>query len=80
MNISDFITNGILQDYCLGLLSADEERNVEVICLAYPEVAAELQRLRLALEEYAGSNKMWRKAELRSIIWESIKRLEDDQL
>jgi hypothetical protein len=74
----DYITSGILQDYCLGLLGEEDERKVEAMCHAYPQVARELKLLRLALEKYAGSNNMWRRDELRRAVWESVKKLWKD--
>ena len=71
----DYITSGILQDYCLGLLRDEEERKVEAMCHAYQQVATELQLLRLALEKYAGSDKILRRTELRKAVWEAVKKL-----
>ncbi|MFM9948383.1 MAG: hypothetical protein ACKV1O_10630 [Saprospiraceae bacterium] len=75
MNAVDYIESGILHDYCLGLLTGEEERAVETVCLAFPEVAKELQLLRGALENYSGSQPIWRKSELRNAVWEAIKKL-----
>jgi hypothetical protein len=78
MNANEYINSGILQDYCLGLLTDDEKKNVDAMCQAYPEVAKELQLLHLALEQYADGNKKWRRNELRSIVLESLKKLWKD--
>lgn len=78
MNADDYITSGILQDYCFGLLTDEEERKVEAMCHAYPQVAGELQLLRQALEKYAGSNNMWRRDELRRVVWEAVKKIWED--
>jgi hypothetical protein len=75
MNAGDYITSGILQDYCLGLLPEQEEITVEAMCHLYPQVANELQMLRKALESFAGSNETWRREELRKAVWESVKKL-----
>ena len=75
MNESDYITSGILQDYCLGLLTDQEERKVEAMCHAYPEVARELKLMHLALEKYAASNNIECRVELRRAVWESVKKL-----
>jgi uncharacterized phage protein gp47/JayE len=75
MNPSDYIASGVLQDYCLGQLTEEEERAVDVMCQASPEVARELQLLRLALENYVGSNNMYHRAELRKTVWEALKNL-----
>ena len=71
----DYITSGILQDYCLGLLMDEDERKVEAMCQAYPQVAMELQLLRLALEKYSGGDKILRRAEVRKAVWEAVKKL-----
>ena len=71
----DYITSGILQDYCLGLLAEEDERKVEAMCHNYPQVSRELQLLRQALEKYAGSDTIRRRDELRKHVWEAVKRL-----
>jgi hypothetical protein len=73
MNPSDYIASGVLQDYCLGQLTEEEEMAVDAICQVSPEVARELQLLRLALEKYAGSHKTCHPAELRRTVWEALK-------
>jgi hypothetical protein len=75
MNTGDYITSGILQDFCLGLLTNEEEINVEAMCHAYPQVARELRLLRQALEKYMGSNKIVHREELRKAVWENVKKL-----
>ncbi len=75
MSEGEYITSGILEDYCLGLLSLKEERKVEAMCHAYPKVASELQLLRETLEKYAGSNKIHPRSELRMEVWKAVKKL-----
>ncbi len=75
MNAGDYISSGILQDYCLGLLTEEEETMVEAMCHAYPQVASELQMLRKALESFVGSDETWCREELRKAVWESVKKL-----
>lgn len=75
MNVGDYITSGILQDYCLGILTNKEESKVEAICQAYPEVAMELLLLRLALEKYGGSEDILRRDQLRLAVWEAVRKI-----
>jgi hypothetical protein len=75
MSEGDYITSGILQDYCLGLLTPEEERKVEAMSHAYPRVASELHLLRQALEKYAGSSKIHPRSELRMAVWKAVKKL-----
>lgn len=74
MNEDEYINSGILQQYSLGLLTAEEEKKVEAICLSYPKIAKELVLLRAAIRRYPGYQKR-RRERLRSAIWEAIKKL-----
>jgi anti-sigma-K factor RskA len=53
MNVPDYITSGILESYALGTVSDQERREVECLSGIYPEIRQELDRLTLALENYA---------------------------
>lgn len=75
MNIGDYITSGILQDYCLGLLTVEEERKVEMMCQDYPAVANELHLLQQTLNKYVTIDTIWRRDELRLKVWEAVKKL-----
>lgn len=75
MNIGNYITSGILQDYCLGLLTNEEEKKVEIMCHDYPAVAKELQLLQKTLEKYTTNNTVFRRDELRMKVWEAVKKL-----
>ncbi len=79
MNIDDYITSGILQNYCFGLLTKEEERKVEKICTDYPKVARELQLFRNALKEYSSHTKILNREELRRATWESIKKIWEEE-
>ncbi len=80
MNTEDYISSGILQDYCLGLLTNIEEGKVEKICNEFPELGKELQLLRLALENYAGAMTEERKAVLYQDIWKIIKTIKKNNI
>jgi hypothetical protein len=75
MSEGDYITSGVLQDYCLGLLTPEEERKVEVMSHAYPRVACELHLLRQALKKYADSSEIHPRSELRMEVWKAVKKL-----
>ena len=78
MNIGDYITSGILQDYCLGMLTVEEERKVEIMCHDYPAVANELHLLRQTLDKYVSNDTIWQRDELRMKVWEAVKKLWED--
>lgn len=53
MNIQEYIASGILESYIIGEVSAEEAAQVEKMAADHPEVKAELDKIELALEQYA---------------------------
>lgn len=53
MNTSAYIDSGILEEYVLGVVSAQERQEVDCLSHVYPEVQDELVRLEKTLEQYA---------------------------
>jgi anti-sigma-K factor RskA len=53
MNITEYISSGILETYLLGGLSPMEAAEVETNALQYPEIRAELNKLEIDLENMA---------------------------
>ena len=74
MNEFEYITSGLLEDYCLGLLTDHERKSVESMCRDYPEVAKELELLQDVLKEYERTNKFSRQDELRMNVWQAVKK------
>lgn len=65
MDVQAYITSGVLEDYCLGLLSDDESEKVEEIASKYPEVHKEILAFQNSLEQYAESISKYPPARLR---------------
>ncbi|MFK7937626.1 MAG: anti-sigma factor [Saprospiraceae bacterium] len=53
MDIKNYISSGVLEDYALGLLPVAEMREVERYANAYPEIKAAITEIENALEQYA---------------------------
>jgi anti-sigma-K factor RskA len=53
LDIKAYIESGILEQYLLGQLSADEAREVEAYARQYPAIHAELDAIERSLESYA---------------------------
>ena len=53
MNPNDYIATGKLELYVLGKLDREEEREVERMASAHPEIRTEIDNIELALEQYA---------------------------
>lgn len=58
MNVEAYIRSGILENFCLGFCSAEENRDVEEMASQYPEIKAELEKIRSSLEEYFLANEI----------------------
>src|SRR5689334_19978544 len=54
--ISEFIESGILEQYVLGAVTAQEASEVEQMAVTYPEVREEIEEISKALEQYALAN------------------------
>jgi hypothetical protein len=53
MNVTEYISSGILELYASGNASPQEKQEVECMSHIYPEIKEELQHVQHALEEYA---------------------------
>ncbi|WP_428328521.1 cupin domain-containing protein [Mucilaginibacter sp.] len=53
MDIKAYIESGVLEEYCLGLLNAEEQAYLIQITMLYPEVKAELTAVELVMENIA---------------------------
>lgn len=52
MDLTNYISSGILESYALGATTAQETAEVEAMVAQYPELAAELAQIQEAMEEY----------------------------
>jgi len=55
MDVKKYIESGIVQDYCLGMLSKSEMEQVDWHAAIYPEIKMEIEAHHRALGQYAGS-------------------------
>ena len=79
MNIQEYIESGILHDYCLGLLSAEDRMQVEHNCREYPELKAELAAVQQSLNDYAVAFSKVPQASLKDKIWELLSNINDEE-
>lgn len=76
MNIAEYISSGILEQYIANTLSPQERQEVECMSHIYPEIKEELLSLQLALEDYAQIYSMTPKPSLKADIFAEIDKLE----
>lgn len=53
MNLDDYIKSGILEQYCLGLTSEEENQKVEALAEKYPAIRKNLDEVCKGVEAYA---------------------------
>ena len=56
MDTGKYIESGVLEEYCLGLLSEEEESYLIQMTMLYPEIKAELTAIETAMEKMANLN------------------------
>ena len=65
MNLEQYISSGILEQYALGLLTDTEMQEVDAMVLQHPEVGRELELLQQTLTNYAAEHTITPPAGLR---------------
>jgi mannose-6-phosphate isomerase-like protein (cupin superfamily) len=72
MDVQQYINSGVLEEYCLGRLSEEQEAFVIQMTMLYPEVKAELTQVELALEKLANDNAQPVNPDIRNAIISAI--------
>lgn len=76
MNSNEYIASGILEEYVLGQLTADQRAEVEAMAAQYPEIRAELKTIEEALAKYSMVHARPMSAELKQKILQRVAALE----
>jgi len=58
MDIDAYIASGILENYCLGFCSPEENTLIEKYAGIYPGIKTEIEKIRASLEEYFIANEI----------------------
>ena len=72
MNVQEYISNGIIQSYLMGLMDPAEAAEFERMCEVHPEVKAARDEFEFALEQTALQNAVSPPAYLKSKIFSEI--------
>ncbi len=72
MNITEYISSGVVESYVLGLLSAQERFEFEQYCETYPELKAARESFELAIEKQAMENAVPPPADIKQKILSAI--------
>ncbi len=79
MDIRAYIESGILEEYCLGLLTAQEEARVVAACAQYSELEMELAAIQITLSDYAKCYSKVPPIKVKGQIWEAIENKAKEQ-
>jgi hypothetical protein len=52
MNIAEYINSGVIEDYCLGVLTPEEQQSVAQNALQYPEIQTVIEENEDALKRF----------------------------
>ncbi|MEO8146636.1 MAG: cupin domain-containing protein [Bacteroidia bacterium] len=55
MNLKEYITSGVLESYCLGLVSEQEQFQIEKLAASHPEVQMEIDSIYNSFEQVAAA-------------------------
>ena len=72
MNIQEYISSGIVENYVLGLTDEKETAEFERMCEVYPEVKAAREAFEISVEEQAMKNAITPPPHLKSKIFSQI--------
>lgn len=76
MDIKQYISSGILEDYVLGATTVQEKQEVQCISHIYPEVQEELLKLEKVMEKFAHNQAVKPSPDLKNKILDSIENTE----
>lgn len=79
MKAKEYIESGVLNDYCLGLLNAEQEQEVKAACDLYPELKKELDIIQASLNQYAASMSEMPPNTLAERIWSQLENLSREE-
>lgn len=79
MNISQYISSGILEEYALGILTEKEMDSVRMMAKQYPEIAAALAANEEALRWFAVKHSFKPSDEVKQNTWRLIENIEAEK-
>jgi len=77
LNIQQYISSGIIENYVLGLASSEEAQELERLAAEHPEVQAAIDNYQASLEQLADLYAVQPPADLKTKIWESLSHADE---
>lgn len=79
MDIQQYISSGIIETYALGMATAEEARELELLAATHPEIQYALQEYQLTLDRYAAEHAVLPPTDLKDKIWQQIVLQEENK-
>ncbi len=76
LNLEEYILSGILEQYCLGLTSVAENKEVEALCAKHESLQKELELVQQTLGNYADNHAMSPNLQLKNSVLYAIDELD----
>src|SRR3569833_3274174 len=77
MNVQEYIKSGIIEDYCLGVLTPAEMEQVAQQAAIYPEINTEIEAYEMVLKNYAAEFGLVKKS-IKQNIFDIIDNIENE--
>lgn len=72
MNAAEFIRSGIIETYCLGFTSSEENTMVEQMAAAHPEVQQEIEQVRASFNNFLQKRKIQPSPSVKAAVMRNI--------
>src|SRR5678816_4896614 len=72
MTAAELISSGILDSYCLGFTSREEDVSIEEMAARFPDVQQEIIKIRESLSTYVLRNKIQPSASVKRVVMHTI--------
>lgn len=72
MNAAEFIRSGIIETYCLGFTSSEENAMVEQMAAAHPEVQQEIEKQRASFNNFLQKRKIQPSPSVKTAVMRNI--------
>ena len=72
MDVDAYIASGILENYCLGFCSEEENTAIEEYAAIYPAIRKEIEKIRSSLEDYFMAKQIKPAASVKITLMQSV--------
>lgn len=72
MTAAELIASGILDSYCLGFTSREEDASIEKMAAMFPGVQQEIEKIRASLSEFVLKSKIQPSASVKTAVMQTI--------